>query len=289
MNDLKGWWKREEIDSNVWEPSFIKLFELIIVDCDKLVSFPTCPRLEKLRLHGVNKELQLSLGKEEGLIKLREVKIDNLDCFESLRTQSLTSLCILKNNEVESFSELGETLFKSCFTLKRLSITECSSLRSLNGRWWKHLNALELLELSSLPQLTSLGNNDADDNDVDENDGTIPWRSLDRSLRWMRFIGLGIKILPKGMQYLTSLDQLLLGWCNDLECLPEWISCLSSLQILRIYGCKKLSLLSRPLRDLTSLRILHVRSCPLVVAKRFLDPDGDDWVNLRHIATIQIC
>ncbi|KAK9666931.1 hypothetical protein RND81_14G221700 [Saponaria officinalis] len=288
MNDLKGWWKREDANCNVWQPSFIKLSELNVVNCGKLTSFPTCPTLEKLTLRGVNEELRSSLGKEERLVKLKEVLIDNPDYLKSLPTRSLTSLCIAENSELESFSELGETIFKGCLSLKRLSIGYCDSLRSLNGGWWKHVTTLESLELLELPALSFSGRGrDTDNNDNDDDDG-IPWRFLDRSLRSLLFTGLGIKKLPKGMRDLTSLQNLQLGWCDNLECLPEWISCLSSLRSLRIDCCKKLRLLPVHVRDLTSLQLLQVRDCPLVVAERFQDPDGDDRFNLQHISTVNV-
>ncbi|KAK9667021.1 hypothetical protein RND81_14G226800 [Saponaria officinalis] len=292
MSDLKGWWKREDVNCNVWPPSFIKLDELYVNKCGKLTSFPTCPRLEKLTLVGVNEQLVTSLGKEEGLIKLREVSIDNPDYLKSFPTKSLTSLVIYRNNELESFSEL-DTIFKGCSSLKSLSIGCSDNLRSLNGGWWKHLTTLETLQLWYLPALRFSGrgrdtdNNDADDNDNDDDDG-IPWRLLDRSLRSLLFSAVGVKILPKGMRYLTSLQNLQLNHCGNLECLPEWISCLSSLRSLCIEYCKKLRLLPVHVRDLTSLQVLQVLECPLVDAERFQDPDEDDRLNLQHISTVDV-
>ncbi|KAK9663607.1 hypothetical protein RND81_O271100 [Saponaria officinalis] len=291
MSDLKGWWKRD-VNCNVWPPSFIKLYELSVYRCGKLTSFPTCPRLEKLALLGVNEQLVTSLGKEEGLIKLREVSINNPDYLKSFPTKSLTSLLISGNNELESFSEL-DTIFKGCSSLKSLSIMNSDNLRSLNGGWWKHLTTLETLLLFNLLALRFSGrgrdtdNNDADDNDNDDDD-EIPWRFLDRSLRSLEFDCLGIKILPKGMRYLTSLQNLQLQRCRNLECLPEWISCLSSLRSLRINSCRRFRLLPVHVRDLTSLQVLQVLRCPLVVVERFQDPDEDDRLNLQHISTVDV-
>ncbi|KAK9667066.1 hypothetical protein RND81_14G230000 [Saponaria officinalis] len=233
MNNLKGWWKREVVNCNVWQPSFIKLSELVVFHCSQLTSFPTCPRLEKLYLFNVNKEFELSLGMEEGLIKLRKVKIDNLDYLQSSPTK-----------------------------------------RFLNRGWDTDNN----------------NKTDTDDNDIDDDDEDdgIPWRFLDRSLRSLEFIRLERKILPEGMRYLTSLQNLELSSCPDLECLPEWISCLSSLQSLHISSCKKLRLLPEHVRDLTSLQLLQVQNCPLAVVERFQDPDGDDRLSLQHISTVNV-
>ncbi|KAK9676011.1 hypothetical protein RND81_11G047900 [Saponaria officinalis] len=282
MKNLKGWWKREGVNCNVWEPSFIKLSELAVFNCVKLASFPSCARLEKLTLFNVDKKLEMSLGKEEGLIKLREVHIDNLDYLKSLPTKSLSSLCISGNDEVESFSELEETLFKNCFSLKSLTIQFCYRLRSLKGGVWEHLTTLESLQLKYMHQLTFSGNND-DDNDNDE----IPWKSLDRSLQSLQFKVVDVKTLPTGMRYLTSLQNLELEGCWNLQCLPEWISCMSSLRSLRITDCESLESLPSHVRDLTSLQLLQVRRGPLI-AERFQDRDGDDWLNLRHIPTVDI-
>ncbi|KAK9667056.1 hypothetical protein RND81_14G229400 [Saponaria officinalis] len=285
MDDLKGWWKREEVNYNVWQPSFIKLTMLEVYSCRKLASFPTCPRLEKLRLYGVNIEFQMSLGKEEGLTKLREVQIDNLDYLKSISTESLTSLYICGNIELESFSELGETIFKSCFSLRSLIIKGCSRLRSLNGGGWEHLTFLESLQLSQMPKLTFSGR--GWDTDDDDDDDEMLWRSLKGSLRSLVVSELEIKTLPKGMRYLTSLQNFELRGCWNLECLPEWINCLSSLRSLRINFCPRLTSLPSQVRDLASLQLLQVRKCPLV-AEIFQDLDGDDWLNLRHISTVDI-
>ncbi|KAL9231780.1 hypothetical protein vseg_006957 [Gypsophila vaccaria] len=294
MNDLKGWRKREELNCNVRQPSFVKLSELEVYSCSKLASFPTCPRLEKLTFCDVDKRLHLSLGKEDGLIKLREVTIDNLDYLYSLPTESVSSLCINGNCELKSFSELGETMFKRCSSLRSLTVQFCNMVRSLNGGCWDHLTSLESLHLCHMHNLTfsrrgwDTNSNDDDDNDNDDDDDDgIPWRSLKKSLRSLKFTFLAIKTLPKGMQHLTSLQNLELDWCYNLECLPKWIGCLSSLQSIRINGCERLRSISGHVRDLTSLQLLQVRRCPLV-AERFQDPDGDDWLNLRHIATVDI-
>ncbi|KAK9666946.1 hypothetical protein RND81_14G222200 [Saponaria officinalis] len=90
------------------------------------------------------------------------------------------------------------------------------------------------------------------------------------------------------MRYLTSLQNLRLAWCKNLECQPEWISCLSSLQSLCIIHCERFRLLPVHVRDLTSLQVLQVHNCQLVVAERFQDPEGDDRLNLQHISTVDV-
>ncbi|KAK9663605.1 hypothetical protein RND81_O271000 [Saponaria officinalis] len=284
---LKGWWKREELNRNAWQPSFIKLSELEIDSCPYLASFPACPRLEKLTLRGVHKHLPMSLGKEEGLIKLRDVHIDNLDYLKSLPTESLTSFCLSANNDLESFSLLGETIFKRCFTLRSLIITYCNKLKSLNGGGWEHLTSLECLIICHAPRLTFSGRGSSTDNNAEDDNDGIPWRILQGSLRSLEFEHLEIKTLPQGMRYLTSLQNLKLTSCEKLECLPEWISCLPSLRSLQINYCESLRTLPGHLRDLSSLQFLQVLNCPLIT-KRFQDPNGDDWLNLRHIPTVDI-
>ncbi|KAL9231779.1 hypothetical protein vseg_006956 [Gypsophila vaccaria] len=294
MNNLKEWWKREDANCNGWQPSFVKLSELYIFSCDKLTSFPNCPTLERLTVGYINKELQMSLGKEDGLIKLREVNVDNLDCLKSMPTEGLISLSLYQIKELESFSGAAETIFKSCSSLRSLTIESCLNLTSLNGGGLEHLVALQSLVLSDMPELTLLGSdwdtnsNDDNGNGNDDNDDDgMPWRSLEGSLRSLKFTLMAIKTLPKGLRYLTSLQEIELKMCDDLEYLPEWISCMSSLQSIRINSCHRLRSLPRSFQDLTSLQLLQVRHCPLV-AERFQDPDGDDWLNLRHISTVDI-
>ncbi|XP_074272929.1 putative disease resistance protein RGA1 [Silene latifolia] len=278
MEELKGWWRGEDIDCNNCSHScFPRLSELHVFLSFNLTSFPACRSLEKLTLWGVNKKLRITnLGKEKESIKLRQVQLSDLDYLKSLTTEGLTSISIAGNDEIVSLSELGET-FKACPSLRSLTFINCRRLRSLRGAGWEHLTSLESLELRAISNLTE---------EDDDNDG-MPWRSIEGRLRTLKLSWLKLETLPNGMRYLTSLENLGLEQFINLKALPEWIGCLSSLQSLRINYCENLQLTAGILRDLTSLQFLEVRNCPLV-AERFQEPDGEDWAELRHIPSVEI-
>ncbi|XP_074287464.1 uncharacterized protein LOC141612552 [Silene latifolia] len=276
MNELKGWWRREDIGcSSCWQPSFSRLSRLEIQRCKKLTSFPACISLKKLTFCGVHKDLRImSSDKENDSIKLRELSFDDLDYLKSLPTEGLISIGIAGNQDIENLSELGETI-KGCLSLRSLAIVDCESLRSLEGAGWEHLTALDSLQLCLLPSLTD-----------SDHDG-MPWRSIGGRLRSLQLSLLDLETIPKGMRHLTSLENLAIDNCACLLALPEWIGSLSSLRSLRVRYCEKFQLVSSNLQDLTSLQFLEVRNCPLIAA-RFQDPDAEDWTLLRHIPSVDI-
>ncbi|XP_074284826.1 putative disease resistance protein RGA1 [Silene latifolia] len=281
---LKGWWRKDDIHScNGWQPSFSQLSVLEIRLCKKLTSFPTCSRLENLTLWDVNGKLGIrSSDTNEVSIKLKEVKLSDLDYLKSLPTDGLISICIVENNDIESLSELRET-FKGCVSLRSLAIHCCNRLRSLDGAGWEHLIALDSLQLFGLNNLIFSKTKKDDD---DDNDGT-PWRSIGGRLRSLDLSWLDIKTIPQEMRHLTSLENLTIYRCSFLTALPKWISCLSSLRSLRINDCDRLKLdpgMVRDLSHLTSLQLLEVRVCPLAT-RRFRDTDMEE---LRHIPSVEI-
>ncbi|XP_074287463.1 putative disease resistance protein RGA1 [Silene latifolia] len=300
MGELRGWWRGEDIDcNNHVHPCFSRLSKLEIDSCQKLTSFPACISLETLKLQAVNNELWITnFGQENHSIKLRVVEVDNLDYLKVLTTEGLISICISQNDDIESMSQLAESL-KGCRSLRSLTIMFCNRLRSLEGVGWEHLTALDSLHLMFLSKLTFSvstkekdGGNDGDDADNDDDNGDsdddgMPWRFIGGSLRTLTLSVLVMKTIPKGIRHLTSLENLTIDRLVQLTSLPEWLSCLSSLRSLRIYGCKELQLNVGILRDLTSLQLLVVRECPLVT-ERFRNPDEEDWAKLRHIPCVDI-
>ncbi|XP_074287860.1 uncharacterized protein LOC141613018 [Silene latifolia] len=231
--------------------------------------------LETLKLNAVNNELWITnFGQENHSIKLREVEVDNLDYLKVLTMEGLISIRISRNDDIESMSQLAETL-KGYRSLRSLTIMICRRLRSLEGVGWEHLTALDSLHLMFLSKLTFSvstkekdGGNDDDDADNDDDNGDndddddgMPWRFIGGSLRTLVLSILVMKTIPKGIRHLTSLENLTIDRLFHLTSLPKWISCLSSLRSLRIHGCKELQLNVGILRDLTSLQLLEgVRS-----------------------------
>ncbi|XP_056698861.1 putative disease resistance protein RGA4 isoform X1 [Spinacia oleracea] len=115
----------------------------------------------------------------------------------------------------------------------------------------------------------------------------MPWKSLHQSLRNLQFSYTDMMNLPKGIQYLTSLQSLSLGSCWNVTNLPEWISCLSSLQSLSIEKCSAIKSLPDSMRNLASLQQLVIKSCT-ELEERCKEPNGEDWPKIQHIPHVDI-
>ncbi|KNA15476.1 hypothetical protein SOVF_098040 [Spinacia oleracea] len=183
--------------------------------------------------------------------------------------------------EVENLSEFGEEFQRCASSLRSLEIRCCSNLRRLSGEGGglELLTSLESLDLDSNNQLSFC------EDGVNDND--MPWKSLHQSLRNLQFSYTDMMNLPKGIQYLTSLQSLSLGSCWNVTNLPEWISCLSSLQSLSIEKCSAIKSLPDSMRNLASLQQLVIKSCT-ELEERCKEPNGEDWPKIQHIPHVDI-
>uniref|UniRef100_A0A2N9HD90 Chromatin-remodeling ATPase INO80 n=2 Tax=Fagus sylvatica TaxID=28930 RepID=A0A2N9HD90_FAGSY len=124
----------------------------------------------------------------------------------------------------------------------QVGFSSCESLISL-PQGLKHLTALESLLICKCGKINLMEGED------------YPTR-----LRSLRII-LSPKLvaLPHWLiQSATTLQFLLIGWCQNLAALPEWLPNLTSLQNLQILICRKLSSLPEGMGRLTALRELEI-------------------------------
>ncbi|CAO2838976.1 unnamed protein product [Amaranthus hypochondriacus] len=296
MFKLKGWWKKNQkakrfnafprlsflsmafcgnfasvSSENLPELQLPCLRELHIERCGNFVSNLVCPRLEKLKMDKINEKLLIICenSQVDAVIKSR------VSDLKSLRTNCLTGLTISNciDWEEKNFSEFKEEFKMSCASsLQSLAIENCEFITRLSG----------LEQLTALRELTLDYNLQLRINEDDEE----PWKSFQPSLRKLKFSSLKkMKNLPKGMQYLTSLQYLVLHDCTNLEGLPQWISCLSSLQSMEIYDCPGIKSFPTAIKELTFLINLSIYGCP-DLEKICKNLDGEDFQNIKHITDV---
>ncbi|KAK9665690.1 hypothetical protein RND81_14G129200 [Saponaria officinalis] len=238
---LKGWWTRslkglldKTINSGIaTQPpshvSLLRLKKLEISECPELTSLPYCPNVEKLNLFNFNGQLQIIANKDSHELigeavsstsypstsypKLRKVYTDNLAWMHSSLPveafQSLSSLLINGDKEVESLTE-WEQVFRVCSSsLKSLRLIGCPKLRCLSGGLM-FLTHLESLYLGRLP-IVSLADEIIDG---DGEDDVMPWGSL-----------------------CDSLQNLEISECKELKSFPRWFRKLNSLSHLVVSDC----------------------------------------------------
>ncbi|KAJ0035029.1 hypothetical protein Pint_26222 [Pistacia integerrima] len=227
--------------------------------------------------------------------------------------------------------------FKYLTSLRDLHIEDCNQLGSSGDKDdddmpWQGFRSLQSLKIDGLPKLVSLPKGlqyvttlrdlyIEDCNQIgssgDKDDDDMPWQGF-RSVQSLDIIGLPKLVsLPKGFQYLTSLQKLTILGCDQLESLNSeddddmpWQG-FRSLQCLKIYRLPKLVSLPKglqyftTLRDLTigycrnltalpewisnssSLSKLQIKGCPKL-SKRCRNNMGMDWSKIAHIPNIQI-
>ncbi|KAK9690872.1 hypothetical protein RND81_09G160100 [Saponaria officinalis] len=270
---LKGWWKGVGGgDSSSSLPAFPRLCTLTIRSCSEFISLPPCPNLESMEVTCANRALRIIIGEDTGNldIKLKVITIDNVGYLTTLPVTHLTSIVITNDQNVKSLAEI-EDVFKSCrSSLRSLTIDGCGNLTGFS-RGMEHLTALESLHLARIPRVD------------DEDDSGMPWKSLHHNLLSMTLESIDdMEILPQGIKYLTSLQDLTIEGCCKLTGLPEWISCLSSLHSLEIRRCPDIKSLPGAIQNLPFLHNLFTMDCPdLSISCQ--EPSGQDWPKIQHI------
>nr|ARA91517.1 CNL-II [Cucumis melo] len=205
---------------------------------DQTTSFPTifhhlselkiyhCPQLGSIPKHGPLHSLDISDISLQLFELVMEMATTNIivgsQDSSSSATTSLSSLRI-SNMDFE-FVELYD-LFSNMTHLKSLSIVDCKNMKmssSLDGVIWKGLGSLRRLILWSIPDL---------------------------------------EYLPKGLQYVTTLQYLEISDCPNLVSI-EGIEHLTSLSNLEIYNCPNLTSYPQEMSHLTPPLCLRIHGYP---------------------------
>jgi aquaporin TIP len=93
---------------------------------------------------------------------------------------------------------------------------------------------------------------------------------------------IGLRTLPEAIRCFRSLRKLEIKLCADLETLPEWLGDFTSLREISIHKCPKLSSLPESIRCLTELKTLQIFYCPALLEKC----QGEDRHKIAHIPQV---
>ncbi|XP_073108388.1 putative disease resistance protein RGA3 [Elaeis guineensis] len=274
LQNLKEW---SEIDSHQFFPC---LREIQIKDC---CSLTTCPFLS----------IQSSV---------REFIIDNCgDLSIALPgcLQSFTSLTLLV---ISHYHHKMSVSLSNLNALEKLHLEDCpeltipGGLHSLANLKKLHIEGCPMLNESSLPKqpdvekgLQSLADLCIDDS-ILINDGWALLGSLSslRILNFQHFNHLGYFSKEQELWFhqLTSIQELGISHCLNLERLPAELSPLLSLKKLSITNCPKI--MSLPENGLPiSLKELQISGCP-ALGEQCTRGNGPDWPKIAHIPFITI-
>ncbi|KAL3326657.1 hypothetical protein AABB24_037379 [Solanum stoloniferum] len=264
----------------------------------------------------------------------------------------LTSLQSLQLFDCDGLTSLPSGVLEHCRSLEVLMVISCNNLLSLPLHMWE-MPSLTYLCLSQCPKLISVpsgglhrltGLRAFDIGPLSEMvdfeafqlifngiqqllylhnvavTGHGHWNSLPyqlmqlSSLTQIHICGFGIKALPYRFSNLTSLESLMLLWCQQLqrvdfsdvmpklryleiyncpllEALSDGLSNLVSLEDLTIQNCEKLEYLpSRDaMRRLTKLQSLKIKGCPkLEESCNNRSGPNSQWSNISHIPKVKV-
>ncbi|MED6139587.1 hypothetical protein PIB30_085311, partial [Stylosanthes scabra] len=199
----------------------------------------------------------------------------------------------LKYIDDDSYDDMDEKAFKSlkCLSLSKLPNLEgmlrderVEMLPLVSKLWVSCVPKIKLPLLPSLDELWIEGTgSDSDDSDS-EGMASIPDSIvLNMShIKALRIAGFPkLKSLPHELSSLSSLQELELFGCDELESFPDNVmEGLCSLRRLNIGSCKKLKSLSEGVGNLTRLESIGITNCPKLVS---LPSSMNQLVSLRHV------
>ncbi|XP_048329500.2 disease resistance protein RGA2-like isoform X1 [Ziziphus jujuba] len=247
----------------VWFKNFPSLKELSISCCSKLQSLSPC-------LHHLTSLQRLSITDCE------ELDMSNGDGGDAILRQHLGSLSYLWLRGLPKLQHLP-MWFKSLTSLEKLYISFCSKLQSLSPGLY-HLTSLQKLDISWCEEL-NMENGVSDD--------AILWQCL-RNLYRLELNRLPkLVALPQGLQQVTSLQEITISSCENLEAVLEHITNLKSLKELTIWRCSNLKSLPEGINCLPSLQELKIIYCPILL-ERCQKDIGDYWAMISHIRRLEL-
>ncbi|XP_057863882.2 disease resistance protein TAO1 isoform X1 [Cryptomeria japonica] len=225
--------------------------------------------LKKIVIKGGNVR---SLPEEFCLLQLLE-HLELLSCgmLSSLPSKfgDLTNLRYLDLSRCMNLRRLPVS-FKNLMLLQHLNLQMCRELILMSDDF-QNITKLEFLRLSECKQLEELPSHITNQASLRELylDGVVSLNELPikigqlSKLRKVKIRSELLISLPNSLGYLSSLTDLLIEDCSNLESLPTSLGDLFSLTDLRIQNCPKLKCLPFSVGRLNLLEHLNISWCPI--------------------------
>ncbi|KAK9141227.1 hypothetical protein Scep_010908 [Stephania cephalantha] len=232
-------------------------------NCEHIPSFGELACLERLEIMKMSNVKSIGGSKDEHMDTTTTPQSSLYSCLKVLKLGRMPNLEEWsEGNEVITFPRLEElsienvggtgvvSVTRSLTSLTSLSITRCKDLEFLSEGLLTNNDQLIFLTITMCSKLQ-----------VFKEEGLMVSNSS--SLRELNIGFCGaLKSIPD-VRGLTSLQKLMIWWCQELETIPKgfWSS-LVALESLNVFGCKRLKgtiELSPSLRHLREVRIV---SCP---------------------------
>ncbi|XP_060967523.1 putative disease resistance protein RGA4 [Cannabis sativa] len=278
LPNLKGWWREivtcGEEEKHMALPYLPCLSALRIIDCPKLTCMPPYPHL--------NGTLMLSKTSQKPFEETLRVMSSNVNVRSIFpTTSSFSPLSKLEWLILENMDDLEclPDCFKSLTSLNNLNIRSCPKLKNLCPGIL-HLSSLRHLGIKNCEGLGDMLNSD---------DYDFMWQALNGRLNLLNLSKLPniVSVLPKGIQHLTSLQQIEVHSCDSLTTIPECINNLKSLKTLTMDSCPHLTSFPEGIRSLTTLNELKIKDCPMLL-RRCKRNTGEDWDKISHIQHLDL-
>uniref|UniRef100_A0A803P711 Uncharacterized protein n=1 Tax=Cannabis sativa TaxID=3483 RepID=A0A803P711_CANSA len=276
LPNLKGWWREAEEEKQMSFPYLPSLSKLIIKKCPKVACMPVYLHLKgKLHLE------ESSWKRFEETFRMMMMMSSNVGSIFPA-TSSFSPLSKLERLDLIRIDDIEclPNCFKSFTSLNFLNIDGCLKLKDL---------CPGILHLSSLRHLQITNCEGLGDMLISDDDYDFMWQSLNGTLQslQLRMLPNIMTVLPKGIQHLTSLQQLQVYSCDSLTTIPEWIHNLKSLQSLWLSKCPNLTSFPEGIQSLTTLNKLMICTCPMLL-KRCKRETGEDWDKISHIRDLDL-
>ncbi|KAK4592222.1 hypothetical protein RGQ29_016652 [Quercus rubra] len=280
-----------QITTGHYYPSLESL--TITDDSDSLWSFPleSYPKLKSLDVWE-SKNLESLFVSEESyrdLSSLTHLYISsspNFVSFFSICAPNLTTISINNCNKLKSLPENMRTLFPS---LEFLEVRQCPKLESFPEGGLNlvtlYVSYCDKLFSRGLQDLHSLREIFIDDDNCKEVESFPEEALLPPTLTNINILSFPKLKSLKGFQHLTSLKQLFISNCDNLQYSPEE-GFPTNLSSLIINCCPKLQYLPEDGFP-TTLSSLIIYSCPLL-KQRCEREKGEEWPKIAHIPNIVI-
>ncbi|KAF8038115.1 hypothetical protein BT93_B0849 [Corymbia citriodora subsp. variegata] len=242
------------------------LIEVCFNECGRCKCLPPLGQLPNLEILDIESLPKLEYI-ESGRSSTSTTSFPKLSRLRFFRCEKLKAMPLAPHLEelhlYDANVQLSINQMRDLKKLKSLHIQEMKFLECLPEECFQSLTSLESLQIMGCNRLTSLS---------------------------------------QGLRHLTSLVNLSIGYCEELDIskdergnlldfhgLPSLrsIEDLRSLQRLEIEGCDSLTSLPEGMRRLTSLTDLEIMDCP-ELKERCERDIGEDWDKIKHIPNIRI-